>query len=726
MKLSLAAALLLIPPTVLHAEYPQVEQPYPANGYEWENNTLGMDQVVPAPWTALRFDGEAVECWGRRFVFGKGALPLQITSQGHELFASAPKIVLRVDGHDVDLDGDGVARRTLSAPHKMMRTWETSSGAHRVQVVTSLEYDGFCHVSLRIEPKDAAKIERLTLEFPLPREQAAFFNRFEDYDFDAQRVNHDDLLASAGRVNGPVNMRFNPCVWIGNHNVGVEWSCEVNAGWSPMKSEQAIQITPHGDHTTLAINVVAEPRRVDSPFELNFALMPTPVKPRPADWRRYRLTTAMPETAGYSKEDHVFGFAMGLPTKFRGLPLYEPRASGGGSAKGVRNATQEIQRLRDQAAANGAGFIPYGALYGMPGLLPHEAWKDYASAWRVNLTGGSVVNKTWAASLGLPAGAESLIYVCPSERSFQDFLVWHYTQAIEKHELNGIYFDVAAPNYPCTNPNHHHAGPREDGWLYYPFFSQRRFMQRLYVACRARDPNFLITQHIAMQPAVCSGFTDVVIKGEALNRTFRQKHFSYDNANTDATAYVPDYGKLPADYFALHFTPNQGPVLMLLPQVVKWNDELMRKDDALRKKFTRTMLARTAIADVPVMKSHADNELCNRLERAQVRSGISDGATFHGPWEAASYVTSSGHELKYGLYFKTKNHGLAMVVANTTDGAAKETLTLNRDALKAANVQPGEKVTLINVFTSEETNVPGNSPITLDLDPNELRMIAWE
>ena len=232
MKFSINAGILLISSTILQAEYPQVELPYPAHGYAWENNSLGMDETVPAPWKALRFDADAVECWGRRFVFGKGALPLQITSQGRKLFASSPKIVLRVDGHNVDLDGDGAARRTLSAPHKMVRTWETNAGAHRVQVVTSLEYYGFCHVSLRIEPKDSANIERLTLEFPLPREQAAFFNRFEDYDFEAQRVNHDDLLGSAGRVNGPLNMRFNPCVWIGDHNVGIEWSCEVNAGWS--------------------------------------------------------------------------------------------------------------------------------------------------------------------------------------------------------------------------------------------------------------------------------------------------------------------------------------------------------------------------------------------------------------------------------------------------------------------------------------------------------------
>ncbi len=425
----------------------------------------------------------------------------------------------------------------------------------------------------------------------------------------------------------------------------------------------------------------------------------------------------MSETAGFTPEDRVFGFAMGLPVKFRGLPLMIPRSEA---------SVGEIKTLREVAERNQAGFIPYGAFYGMPALLPEGEWKDYASTWRVDPKGGSVANVNWGIALGLPKGAESLIYVCPSQRSFQDFLVWQYVQAIEQEHINGVYFDIAAPNFNCVSEGHGHLGQHEHDWQYYPLFSQRRLMQRLYVACRERDPEFLITQHCAMQAAVTSTFTDVVIKGEALNRTFKQKHYSPAVAQTDATAYVPDYGVLPEDYVELHFTPQQGPVLMLLPQVVKTNEELMRREPELNSRYTRIMLARTAVCDVPVMKSHADYGLCSSLERAQVRSGIPGSTAFHGPWEAEKYIKLDCKRMKAGIYFKPTAGSLAVVVANLGEAVERSTLSLNLPALASEGISPSSQVRVISAFSDEESTIAGDVPVQLELEPNDVRIIVWE
>jgi hypothetical protein len=710
------ASFILLAPIAAMAEYPQDERPYAAHGYAWENNALGMEERVPMPWTPLGYEGENVECWGRRFTFGRGALPVQITSQKLDLFAAPPKIEWRVDGRDV-ITNAGKVEHGLAAGHKSVRTWESKTGSHRVSITTSLEYDGFMHVSLRLVPEGNATIERLALNFTMPRNQAIMCNRFEEYDFQRQHVNHDEVLGTASRITKPISMGFNPSVWIGNHEVGMEWSCETNAGWSPMRSNEAIQIVHGKDQTMLKINVISRPRRFVEPFELSFAILPTPAKPRADDWRRWRLTTAMNETAGFEKEDRVFGFAMGLPVKFRGLPLMIPSSE---------KSTNEIALLRELAVKNHAGFIPYGALYGMPALLPDGEWKEYSSTWRVDPKGGSVANVNWGNALGLPKGAESLIYVCPSQRSFQDFLVWQYVQAIEQDHINGVYFDISAPNFTCISPGHKHAGSREDGWQYYPQFSQRRLMQRLYVACRDRDPNFLITQHCAMQSAVTSTFTDVAIKGEALNRTFKQKHYSPAVAQNDPTAYVPDYGTLPNDYFELHFTPQQGPVLMLLPQVVKTNEELMRREPELNSRYTRIMLARTAVCDVPVMKSHADYALCSRVERAQVRSGIVGAAAFHGPWDSKKYFTTDGSSFSAGVYFKPTNGSLALIVANLGKVTAQETITLNLNALATEGITPAPRARVISVFADEESNIAGDAPIHIELEPSDMKIVVWE
>ncbi|MDX1929185.1 MAG: DUF6067 family protein [Pirellulaceae bacterium] len=718
---------VLLASSFVVAEYPQDERPYPAKGYAWENNTLGMEERVPVPWVPLTYQGDNVECWGRRYAFGSGAWPTQISSQKLDLFATPPKVEWRVDGRDVVTSFGGTVTQVMSAAHKSVRTWESKTGSHRVKVATSLEYDGFLHVSLRLVPEGNATIERLVLNFTMPRSLATLMNRFEEYDFELQHVNHDNVLGTASSITKPIKMGFNPSVWIGNHQVGLEWSCESNAGWSPMKSPDAIQIVHGKDLTRLTINCITQPRNVEGPFELSFALMPTPSKPRLRDWRRLRLTTAMNETAGYVAEDQVFGFAMGLPVKFRGLPLMVPS---------TEKSAHEIAQLRELATKNKAGFIPYGAFYGMPALLPEGEWQDYASTWRVDPQGASVANVNWGNALGLPKGAESLIYVCPSQRSFQDFLVWQYVQAVEKEHISGVYFDISAPNFTCVSPGHEHAGRKragrdhasvhEEGWQYYPLFSQRRLMQRLYVACRERDPNFLITQHCAMQAAVTSTFTDVVIKGEALNRTFKQKHYTPALAQTDATAYVPDYGLLPDNYFELHFTPQQGPLLMLLPQVVKTNDELMRREPELNSRYTRIMLARSAVCDVPVMKSHADLGVCSCVERAQVRSGIVGAAAFHGPWEAGKYLSSGGQSLSVGLYFKPTNGSVALILVNLGKSTVQESIGLNLAALADEGIRPAPRARVISAFTDEETQFEGEGPIQVELAANDMKVIVWE
>ena len=134
------------------AEYPQDERPYPAHGHAWENNTLGMEERVPTPWTPLYYDGDNVECWGRRYAFGSGALPVQITTQKRDLFAASPTIEWRVDGRDVMTDG-GKVERAQAAGQKSVRILKTKTGAHRVSITTSLEYAGFLHVSLHLAPE---------------------------------------------------------------------------------------------------------------------------------------------------------------------------------------------------------------------------------------------------------------------------------------------------------------------------------------------------------------------------------------------------------------------------------------------------------------------------------------------------------------------------------------------------------------------------------------------
>lgn len=96
---------------------------YPTLGHPWENTSLGMDEIVPAPWTPVVVAGDEVRVWGREFVPAEGPLPAQITSQGVALFAEAPQLHGRIAGPDVSW------RRGTTEATDLRASWTRSADA---------------------------------------------------------------------------------------------------------------------------------------------------------------------------------------------------------------------------------------------------------------------------------------------------------------------------------------------------------------------------------------------------------------------------------------------------------------------------------------------------------------------------------------------------------------------------------------------------------------------
>lgn len=686
---------------------------YPAFGYPWENNTLGMERVVPAPWTPVRCEQNRASVWGRTYELSDGVLPAQITSQGHPFFAAKPVLELVVDGHSLSLTGRAFTEKEQD---RMRFRTHAASAAVDVQSETSLEYDGLLMVRVTITPKRPASLDRLSVVLPWRRDIARFFSRYVNYDFNAQRLDRLDFVSSFGEVNKRLAMPFNPAVWVGNHDVGAEWVCETDEGWSPREKQAAIVMEPDGDTVRMRLDIAGRPVRIDKPYSLQFALYPTPVKPLPEDWRRLRIVTNWgTDPAIDARVDKVYGLAREgmFPVRYPTLPIVEPTAVD--EASEIRARTK-IEAGRRRMAANHIRFILYGALYGMAARMPNNEWKDYAAYWRA---GGdaAVVSPGWGALLGTKKGEPTTYYISVAPKSFRDFLVWQYVNSIEKYGIEGLYLDLASPNFLSRNPHHPGGDWVAKGGQYYPFFAQRDLMKRLWVACKSRNKEFFMIQHHAKVPVIVSGFSDVVLSGEPLNLFFRGPNFTVRNAATDPAAYVPDYSKLPRTMYEVQYSQTRGFLSFLLPEVVKWNDELIKAHPDLLRKYTQTLLARTSVYDVPTSENRMDRALRSSVLRAQGRFPGFRDARFIGPWKSPELVDCGSGKLSCGLYLAREGKSIMMVLSNLGEADASETVRPRLDELRKAGID------LRGGFEITDAMSGKAGDLRVTLRPNEFRML---
>jgi len=700
---------------------------YDGFGYPWEHNSLGLSNEVPSPWTEIQIVGNTLKCWGREYDLDNGMLPRQITSKGQALFHEPPGVSLKINRQNA-IRGAGEAVFLLKTAKRVeyKTTWDEKE--FRVEAVSSLEYDGLFRIDLSVYPQSRISVDELILTFPFRIDVALAFSRYIAYNYDYEKVDREDVVNSVGLADKPVTFKFNPAVWIGNHAVGLEWICETNAGWSNPDPESAIRIALEKDSVVMRIAVISKPTIISSPFTLSFALYPTPIKRLPDNWRNYFVLPAMLRRGDLNTDRYnLLGIGFGFPTKYPGLPILEPSentkliSSGKAPEDQIRN---ELNRMQ----AEDVGFLPYGAFYGMPGRLPGHIWNDYGDTWRAMHPKGEIRSPWWAKLQNISGKEPSLISICPYHPSFQDFILWQYVQAIKKHQISGLYLDLSTPVFLCRNPNHPHGRFYLQGVEYYPFFTQREIMKRLYIACKSLKDDFVITQHQEKNLVICSGFSDIVLSGEALNRFFITSHslsklLNNDIFNENPSAYVPDYSRLSDDFFEFQYSQSKGYIHTILPQVVKWNDMLMRKNPDLLTKYSETLFARAVLYGIPLYFSRIDRNRYSEVLKAEQRVGGLAGAIYLGPWESNKFLMGGSGKLKASCYLLKERKRILLILANLSDHRVKETLSLNLEGLKSVGGMLGRNLQVMDGIVSKPFPADqGRLPVALD--PNGFHMLT--
>jgi hypothetical protein len=370
----------------------------------WLHTDAGRDYLgtkVPQPWTKPVIEGQNVKLHDKTIGFGASALPGSVADGLGELFAGEPEVEVNIGGKLITLPKgtpilsmDGLFVRVDS---------EQRAGSGKLQIRSTVDFDGFTTVKMRLHGVAPASVSKVSIIFPLKREYARFFTRGQLQD--------TQELAGFGWEG-----RESP-IWLGSQDKGLYFSHDTPLFLSNNPRTQ-IQIVEEEGRTFLRINLVnasGQIKEVDHIFR--FFLQPSPTK-KPSlaktglnsgkvalwfedwsDYQGYPDLKKMPEVAKFSADAH-------------------------------KNDLRPILYFNQMLAENAPGFQEFKTDFLVP---PGSMW--YKRAY-------DVVGK------GVPC------YLCCAHGPYGDLLLDGIRKLRDEGNIDGVYMDGTTIAWDCENPSH--------------------------------------------------------------------------------------------------------------------------------------------------------------------------------------------------------------------------------------------------------------------------------
>ena len=544
----------------------------------YSNESIEPVSNPPGPWTKPIRTPNGFKVWGREFIHGDSLLPTQIVSGKTNLLTRPISISYKpANGSLQAVDLKTVNTRTFKDGY-------ISSGVYSDEYITvnaemTLEYDGFQRFDLIIKPNQDSIIDKLEATAHLSNAYARSFSKFLEYDFSKQNVRPGSDLAASGPITEKSDFHFNPTIWIGSDNTGLEWIQETNIHFVSRNPQTTHSIERDTSETRLITRIIDHPTSLSAPLPYSFALLATPTKQRDQSLQGKVLTSRLPNkkqiSTGICCENQVYiGHWKRTPLDKPGLPF--PSSDPGELSR--YNKHRESLRRADMP------YIPYSALYILPADL--SAFDENPSWKAAPARKGSA---HWTKRLQLKKPIQPVSYL---DQSLRDFILSSHQQALQQHAIDGIYFDVATmrelPSVTASMVEQH--GQKSKAWnVYYPMYGHRELLKDYWAQMKELNPEFLIVHHGASIPKLSYPFIDIVVFGEPFHRHFANN--ISDEKYPDNPTYVPDYYALDP-----RFIPNaqqllNGPAHALLPLVKRKNDDYLEKHPELYRRWSRAAVA---------------------------------------------------------------------------------------------------------------------------------------
>ncbi|MEI6503738.1 MAG: hypothetical protein WCP21_22235, partial [Armatimonadota bacterium] len=432
------------------------------------------EDKVLSPWTPVQVTGSKVSVWDREYDFSGGNLVSQITSGAQPLLTGP--VLVRRNGYVHDRATDRV---TASA------TGTRATVTHKPSYLafeTTVEYDGLALFTLSGKLPDGT--DTLTVDIPVRPEIALYRHRYH-IGWDSGKVT-GNLPAGDGVLD---HDKFIPFYWLGNNDRGLYWMCESDEMWPNSDDANALQVVRENGKVILRLNLLAKGQKLPDNWKFTFGLQATPVKPLPADWRKWHLQSLMTNRKG--NVAIIWPRPESDSLRHFGYP----------EAADPQVMTERFQELR----AEGVSVVPYLSLSNISPGCPE--WSLFRKYWAM----GPIDNvSSDAVAYGVGNAVAS-----PVGKGYADFIVWKTAQFIKQFGVDGLYHDNTIFYYSFSRDAG--CGYMRDGQPRptFPILGYRDLYRRMYSVMKEAKPNGFTMAHMSGQMTLpIVAYDDSYLDGE--------------------------------------------------------------------------------------------------------------------------------------------------------------------------------------------------------------------
>ncbi len=463
--------------------------------FPWENNSIGKERVIIPPFKPIRVDESRreINMLQTGYRIGRNGFWSAIYAQGTNILNG--NIALKIN-KDPEALKETAFRFTEKSPDRVVTETELTAKDAGVRILSEYDYDGMCKMTLRFTPRTPLKLAAMTLDIPLKNEEAKMFHamhsvpHFHPSRFlkDGQGVLWHNLMEPKQNPRSP--NAFWSYIWFGGQYRGFTWFSNTDRDWSISRNKPMMEIVRDGKTVALRIHIVTVPAVRTKTFELTFGFMPTPVKPRPAEWRRlsdrwkpaphaimtavlagsyiwgtYKPSDPFPLNHDYSMAKQLAPAVRKKAAEERGdIEKFIRRNCGKMQLDEVRRLRIHLERGRDFARTADRLF-PY-----MNPRSGSNEWEDFR-----------VFQDEWHhAEYRNPVDYDEYsMYPC---KSFRDFLLYYAKKLIDSG-LEGIYYDNLGGMMAVFDPEAGPAWETPSGTVapFYDVFETRELIRRTAV-----------------------------------------------------------------------------------------------------------------------------------------------------------------------------------------------------------------------------------------------------
>ncbi len=272
-----------------------VERPFRRLHHPWENDKLGMEDVLVQGFAPLQVDAgkRTVQAVLRTHTMNDAGLWDQVNSRGEDILAAAVRLEVVSDGKTFVAHGDAP---TFGAgkPTRVEGSASWKAGPLGGRTGFAYDQDGFMQVTLDLDKTDRP-IERMQLVIPLKASQAWLMHPVTQQ----LRMHYAGRVpAGEGKVwdssgtRAKVGGNFVPYIYVGGPERGICFAADNDRDWVLDEKTPGIEIDREGATVNLRFNLIAGPKTLDRARRIVFGLQATPAKPMPqtpVSWRRWSV-----------------------------------------------------------------------------------------------------------------------------------------------------------------------------------------------------------------------------------------------------------------------------------------------------------------------------------------------------------------------------------------------------------------------------------------------------